>query len=124
MIGQFSSNLFFIITLPLILFADAVTTVPDELIYSIVSVEGKGSQITLSDGFTYDVSYADHAIAKQWGDEKTRPAEVIYRNTENPNFDYPIELTNKATRQKIQVRHEKIVIDSTLEAPSEEDDSD
>ncbi len=124
MIGLFSSKFLLLVVLPFYLLADAPADEGSSQIYSVISVGKGGSPIELSDNNVYEVSYPDRLISKQWGDAKTIPAQVQFVNSKNPNFDYPLVLQNVSTNQSIQVRHPKIVIDSTIEAPSEEDDSD
>ena len=54
-----------------------------------------------------------------------RNCNIAVINTQNGNIDYPIDIQNDCTLETIQVRYPKTVIEApTVEAPSEDDESD
>jgi hypothetical protein len=112
----------FITFLPFFLFAGSEGAV-DKPNWEIGELAVDGSTITLSDGTYYEVSHPYRQVVTRW--QANQHHEVAVVNTRNGNLDYPIDIQNKVTGEKVQVRLPATVPEApTDEAPSEEDESD
>ncbi len=108
--------------IPFFLFADSEGVV-DKPNWDIAELSSDGSTITLSDGTYYEVSHPYRQVVTRW--QANQNHEVAVVNTKNGNLDYPIDIQNKVTLEKVQVRLPKTIPEApSEEAPSEEDESD
>jgi hypothetical protein len=113
---------FFVLLIPVFLFADSDASI-DKPNWDIAELSSDGGTITLSDGTSYEVSHSDKQVVTRW--QANQHHEVAVVNTKNGNIDYPVDIQNKVTGEKVQVRLPKTIPEApTEEAPSEEDESD
>ena len=126
MIRQFLNILFISLFIPFFVYSDEADT--KEKQWQVEEVLEDGSQIRINIDW-YEVSPPHHQTARRWNNSMThghpRNCNIAVINTQNGNIDYPIDIQNDCTLETIQVRYPKTVIEApTVEAPSEDDESD